>query len=382
VAQRTQKPRVLHIIDKLETGGAERSLLNLCRRINRRRFDVRVCALRGATVISEQLQQIGIPVQCLGLKRWSPVQLAAVAKVVRAHKPGLLHLHLVASSLLGGLVGACSEIPIVCTDQTADWLERNQPVLAKLVPPFRIGLAKRFSKIIAVSGKVRDYNVSCLKAPPGKVVVIPNGIEVEEFANASPSPFFEECKVGPATPVVGTVGRMVPEKAQTLLVEAAARLIAKHPDLKLVIVGDGPLRSEIIEKVRSMRVESHVLLAGRRQDVPGFLCRFNVFALPSASDCMPLALLEAMAAQCPVVATRVGGIPEVVEHGVTGLLVPPAEPEALAATIENLLTDRKLANQFAINGRQLVEEKFSAEAMARRIEAVYCDVLGIAEDAR
>jgi len=370
-----KRPLILHVIDKLGAGGAERSLLNFCRRVDRDRFDIRLCLLRRPTAFSEQLQGIGIPVRCLSLSRWSPMQLAAIGRVVNSIKPDLLHLHLAVSSAVGNMVAAVTHTPMVCTDVSADWLKKSQPFLSRIIPHLRIDLAERFAKIIAVSSHVRRRIVDNVRVPANKVVVIPNGVEAEEFANVPLSPFFERCTIGPEVPIIGTVGRMVPEKGHKFLVQAAALLIAKHPDLRLVIVGDGPLRLAIANQAFALRIGSHVMLAGRRKDVSGFLGRFDVFVLPSIDDDMPLVLLEAMAARRPIVATRVGSIPEVVRHGATGLLVPPAAPQALADAIEKLLTDRRCANQVATMAQRVVREDYSAEEMTRSIEAVYAEVL-------
>ena len=190
--------------------------------------------------------------------------------------------------------------------------------------------------------------------------VIELGIDLERFASGKR--LFD-----PDGPLVGNVARLAEQKGQRTLLEAAAEL----PGVKFAIVGEGELRGELERRTDELGLHDRVLFTGARDDVPDLLATFDVFAFPSLFEGLCLAVIEAQAAGVPVVATPVGGIRETVVDGETGLLVPPQDPQALAAAIRRLLDDRELAGRLAAEARRRVHERFSVQRMVEETLALY-----------
>jgi glycosyltransferase involved in cell wall biosynthesis len=208
--------------------------------------------------------------------------------------------------------------------------------------------------------------------------VIPSGVDTDVFR---PTAARGEAKtrlgLPGAGPVIGTVGRLEPRKGTATLVEAVAVLRnGGHHDAMLVVVGDGPLRRELGAAAERLGIQEHVRFLGDRGDVDAVLAALDVFVLPSRTEGMSNALLEAMAMAHPVVATAVGGTPEVVADGQSGLLVPADDPGTMAAAIARLLDAPGLAARLGAAARQTVEERYGVRRMVRRLEAVYAAVAG------
>jgi glycosyltransferase involved in cell wall biosynthesis len=171
--------------------------------------------------------------------------------------------------------------------------------------------------------------------------------------------------------IVGVVARLEPEKGHRTLLEAWPRVLARVPDAYLLVVGEGHLRPELELMAADLGIESRVVFAGRRDDIPAVTAALDVAVLPSYREAQGLVVLEAMALSRPIVATRVGGIPEMIEDGVSGLLVPPHDAPALADAIARLLLDHPLADTIARRGHDVVHDRFSVEFMVRAIEDLY-----------
>jgi len=176
-------------------------------------------------------------------------------------------------------------------------------------------------------------------------------------------------------PLVGNVAALVPHKGQRHLVEAAARVLPEHPDARFIIAGEGELRASLEQQIRQHHLEKHVMLVGFRADILSLHKAFDVFAMSSVTEGLGTSLLDAMACGKPVVATTVGGIPEVVVHEETGLLVPPRDPPAMAAAIVRLLADARLRQQMGEAGLARVRTHFSAETMVQNTLRVYQQVV-------
>lgn len=195
-------------------------------------------------------------------------------------------------------------------------------------------------------------------------VVVPLGIELDRFSGAEPALRYDG-------PIVGNVARLAEQKGQAVLIDAAPSVLARFPDARFVLVGDGELRGELEARVRALGLADCVLFTGERDDVPELLASFDVFAFPSLFEGLCLAVIEAQAAGVPVVATPVGGIRETVVPGETGLLVPPRDPEALATAIVRLLEDQHEAGHLAGEARRRALERYAVERMVESTIALY-----------
>ena len=204
-----------------------------------------------------------------------------------------------------------------------------------------------------------------------RTVTVHEGIDLARVKAAPPAELHQELWLPHDAPIVGNVAALVPHKGQKYLIGAVARLLRDEPDTRVVIAGEGELQAALVQQIRHHHLEKHVILAGFRPDILSLHKAFDVFVLSSVTEGLGTSLLDAMACARPVVATSVGGIPEVVVDGETGFLVPPRDPEALAAAIGRLISDRGLREKMGAAGLARVQSAFSAEHMVRNTLRVY-----------
>lgn len=206
---------------------------------------------------------------------------------------------------------------------------------------------------------------------PEQAVTVHEGIDLEHVDAAPPVNVHELFWMPHGAPLVGNIGALVPHKGQRHLIDAAALVVREVPDARFLILGEGELKPALEKQIADLALQKHVLLAGFRPDVLSILKGFDLFVMPSVTEGLGTSLLDAMACARPIIASRVGGIPEVVRHGETGLLVPPKDARDLAGAIIRLLLDPALAQKFAAAGLARVREKFSVERMVQETLAVY-----------
>jgi glycosyltransferase involved in cell wall biosynthesis len=204
-----------------------------------------------------------------------------------------------------------------------------------------------------------------------RTVIVHEGIDLARVKAAPPAELHKELWLPHEAPIVGNVAALVPHKGQKYLIDAAARLLRDAPDTRVIIAGEGELHEALAHQIKQHHLEKHVILAGFRLDVLSVHKAFDVFVMSSVTEGLGTSLLDAMACARPVVATRVGGIPEVVVDGETGFLVPPRDPEALAAAIVRLVRDRGLREKMGAAGLARVQSAFSAEHMVKNTLRVY-----------
>jgi starch synthase (maltosyl-transferring) len=267
----------------------------------------------------------------------------------------------------GRVLGRMAGVPVVISSERTMGQEgRARRTLNRATAP----LADR---IICVSARVRDYAEQVIGLPPARLVVVPNGIDLARYTLKTP----QAAGTGSQPVQIGYVGRLDPVKGVTHLLGAAALLRESAPSLAwaLTLVGDGSERAALEAEAAALELAERVRFLGARSDVPALLPTFDLLVLPSLYEGMPNVALEAMASGLPVVATAVGGTPEVVLHGETGLLVPPAEAAALAGALAALAVDPARRARLGAAGRARVERHFTIDAAVRRTEALYRDLL-------
>jgi glycosyltransferase involved in cell wall biosynthesis len=228
--------------------------------------------------------------------------------------------------------------------------------------------------IIALSDWHAQYLLHTDKIDPSRITIIPNGILVEEFSSVAPGSrrvVREELGVGPGDPVVIMVAGLREGKEHDVLIRAASHLVRERPTLKVVIAGDGPTRPRLEQLASSLKMSEHVLFIGERHDVPELLHASDILVLASVAEAMPLSVIEAMAAGTPVVASAVGSVPDIIEDGVNGVLVPPSNTERLAEALARILDDPAAANQMVEHARNSVLENFTLDRMVNDYERLF-----------
>jgi glycosyltransferase involved in cell wall biosynthesis len=234
-----------------------------------------------------------------------------------------------------------------------------------------LALTPTFDRLIAVSKSSERKLIDEGRATV-PVSLIYNGVDLQRYDHQEPCCTLpEEYGMEPGSQIVGVVARLEPEKGHPTLLEAWPGVLRAVPDAYLLIVGEGSRRDALEAQARQLRIAHRVVFTGRRDDVPAVTAALDVAVLPSYREAQGLTILEAMALSRPVVASNVGGIPEMVEDGVTGLLVPPHDAEALTAAIVRLLTDHPFADMLGRAGHDLVHDRFCIEQMVAAVESIY-----------
>lgn len=370
--------RLLYVAGNFVTGGAERHLIEMWRRLDRARFDVRIAVLKREGAFTPLVEAIGLPIADLGVGRriYDPSGLRGLLRLVslvREFRPDVIHGYLFGPNLFAALAGRLCGVPVVCVaKRNVDAFESPRQIAVQR-------LAHRLAThVTAVSREVAASSVA-LGVPAARVTVIENGVDVARFDGATrrePLPGLEG--VPADVPLLGSVGCLAPRKDYGTLLAALARLAARH-DFRCAIAGDGPDRAALEARAAELGLTARVRFLGERSDVDRLLPTFDLFTLSSREEGIPNALLEAMAAARPCVATRVGGNAEVLEDGRTGWLVPPQDPESLAAALAEALARPDEAARRGAAARAAMIAERSIEAMVRRHEAFYRRALGLGD---
>ncbi|HWP35157.1 MAG TPA: glycosyltransferase [Thermodesulfobacteriota bacterium] len=358
---------VLHLMETPDPGGAETLLLNLVARLDPGRYRSVVGTFRPGWLTAE-LARRGIPSVVLPLRRpLDPAWLARALRLVRRAGVELVHAHEFTMNTYGTLLGRLGRLPVIATVHgKAYYADRTRRRLA-----YRF-VGRAASQVVAVSHDVRRFLLEEVGLAPEAVVTIHNGVAPPPpVSPAAAAALRHQLGLPAGTPVVGTVGTLLPVKGHADLLEAVARLAPAVPDLTALICGRPLVLEPLAARAAALGIADRVRFLGYRDDVPALLAVMDVFVLPSLSEGLSLALLEAMAAGLPVVATAVGGNPEVVRDGESGFLVPPRDPGALAERIGRLLRDRALARRLGLAAARRVRQEFSLDAMVQRYEALY-----------
>jgi glycosyltransferase involved in cell wall biosynthesis len=361
--------RIAFCITDLDPGGAERALVQLVTRLDRRRWEPAVFCLAGRGALADELIAAGVPVVCLGARHWTGLGVVwRLLRELRCFRPALLQTFLFHANLAGRIAGRMAGIrTIVSGIRVAEkrnriflWLDRWTNCLV--------------AANVCVSQAVADFSVSRARLAPKKIIVIPNGVDVARFSNARPADL-SQFGIPPGSQVLLTIGRLDRQKGLRDLIEAAALVVAKHPDAHFLLVGEGPERAALERAIREKELVARVHFAGWRADVPELLAASCALALSSHWEGLPNVILEAMAAGRPVAATQVEGTTELVIAGRTGLIVSRQSPQSLAVALESLLADPTRAAAMGQAGRERVAAEFSWEKMVGRYVELYQSIL-------
>jgi len=292
--------------------------------------------------------------------------------LLRRLAPDIVHAHDAHATAMAGLglsmAGSMARSPALVVSRRVDFHLRQNS--------FSRWKHRQVDRFIAASEAIRRMLVAD-GVPAQRTVTVHEGIDVELVQAALPVNVHEAFFLPHGAPVVGNVAALVPHKGQRHLIEAAHLVVREMPDARFVILGEGELREQLERQVREYHLEKHVLLPGFRTDVLGCIKGFDVFAMSSVTEGLGTSLLDAMACSRAIVATRAGGIPEIVEDGRTGVLVEPRDHAAMARSIVQLLRDGALRRRMGEAGLSRVNERFTVERMVAGTAAVYERVAGI-----
>jgi starch synthase (maltosyl-transferring) len=365
--------RLTFVITDLDIGGAERALVALATRLDRSRWLPSVICLGAEGELAETLRRALIPCVCLDVNPWHPLlAVARVALSMRKQRPELVQSFLFHANLAAKLAAPWAGRPwVVGGIRVAERQRRWHLTLDRLTARFSAGS-------VCVSEGVRRFTLEA-GIPPDRLTVIPNGIDPGPFDRAVP---VARSSIGipEGSHLALFVGRLDNQKGLNVLLDAASRVAARSADWYLAIVGDGPKRDWLTERLAADSLSGRVRWLGRRSDIPGLLKSADVLVLPSLWEGMPNVVLEAMASGLPVVATRVEGSEELVQPGRTGWLVPPGDSEALTTALMEASQDADRCRTYGRAGRRRVEEWFTPERVVASYESLWTGLLGVRID--
>lgn len=378
--------KVLHLRSSSGFYGPERQILHLAEIIQHEGFPAEMLVLyrRKATqpLIHPLVGEVNgdrLEVEQLDdYAKFSPKVILNIARKLKERRFSLLHTHDYKANLFGLIAASLVKMPPVATVHLHD-LSTNSLKLYRLLDLVTLHF---FPRVITVAEAIRQELIAG-GLPPDKVVTIHNGIEGRKFAAgafARAERLRQRLGIGTGQPVVSTIGRLSPQKGQKDFLKSAAQVLKALPNARFLILGDGPARQELWDLCHSLGIHKAVSFLGHQRDIAAFMALSDAVVLASVREGLPYVLLEALALGRPVVATQVGGVPEVVQDGEAGLLVPPRRPDRLAEAILYVLRNPAEAARLGQNGRERVLREFTAEAMARKTAEVYREVLGAAYD--
>jgi glycosyltransferase involved in cell wall biosynthesis len=369
--------RVCHLIHELGPGGAEHVLVDLARVAPGAGIDLSVLSLMplGSHRYPQVLHDLGVRVDSLELPfRWDPRGLRRAVRLLRADPPDLLHSHLKHADLVAAYAAPRLGVPMV---STLHLVEEEVGPVARLKRDLGAWARRhRAARTIAVSAAVRRWYLGAFRVDPASMVVIPNGIPAPDPVPAERrADLRAEFGVPDGCLLAATVAIFREGKGHDDLLTAAA-LLGDTP-VRFVLAGSGPEEARLRARVAAEGLAGRVVFAGFREDVAGLLAAADLVVHPSHADALPTALIHALAAGVPAVATRVGGIPEIVGDD-AGVLVPPANPAALAAAIRDLAADAERRHRMGEAARARFAADFGGTTWARRLRALYDEVLAAA----
>lgn len=372
--------RLIIIIDSLGIGGAEYLIVPYLKYLDKTRFEPIVCALniRNGNPIADRIRELGVRVDVFaGHKLLNPWGFLKLLHYFKEQRADLVHCHLHYSTIWGSLAAKILGIPNISTLHVLDNPPRGTRQYWRCMIMWWV-LRNLCDQIITVSEEVRQHHIREGKIMPEKIHTIYNGIDLSHFVldnDYNQISIRKSLCIPPDSPVIITVSVLRPQKGINYLIEALPIILNSEPELRILIVGEGDHKITLKQLAKSKGVQDRVIFAGFRNDVYELLTISNLFVLPTLDDAFPTVLLEAMAAQKPIIASNVGGVPEIIQHGYNGILVPPANPAKLSDACVRLLQNHEQAQTLADAARKSVRKRFNIYKNVQQLNNLYQQLL-------
>lgn len=365
--------KIWYLLPEMKLGGAEQHVLRLASGLRERGHEAGIATIFREGVLAQAVREEKIPFVCLEAgKGWGPKTFFKITRWIRSARPDLLHTYLFGFHFFAGLPAWALNVPAIISSrrEISHWQKRRHRVLENLGNFFT-------DRVICCSMAVERWVLEKENLHPEKVLTLHNGIDLQHFKRGL-TPFGgirREFGIPENAQVVGTVANFASEKGYPILLEAAQTCLKEKENLWFLCVGSGPLEKGIKERAKQIPGHERIVFTGSRRDIPDLLEAMDVFVLASVIEGFPNVLLEAMAMAKPVVASEVGGIPELVESGVNGILILPRDKKALAEAILALLEDSEKRVRLATNAQEKIKREFTLDRMLDQYEALYLSVL-------
>ena len=368
--------RVVHVVLSLDVGGLERNVINQVREGQALGQEVSVVCVTQPGTLASQVESLGGRLFCLDKRPGITLDtISRIRNLFRAMKPDIVHTHQIGTLFYAGpAVASLGRVRtrVVHTEHGREPYNRSarRRWLGRLAGLF---VERFFCLTHDMAAEIIHHRI----VPRSKVRVIDNGIDIDRFRErGDPAALRRSLGIPADSPVIGSVGRLVDVKRHDVLIRAFADLRRAVPDAYLVVVGGGPLENELLALAHRLDVDTCVHLVGHQPEAWKFLYIMNCFALTSRSEGMPQAVLEAAIAGLPIVATRVGGLPELIDDGHTGILIEPNDPEVLTRALLTVLRDPEAAREMGLAALQRVESRFHVRRMAQVYHRHFLEIIG------
>ena len=367
---------VIWMIDSLGPGGAEQLMPTILKNLKQAGFNIRICALqiRAGNPIASELERLGLPVDLIPIPNLrQPFNLVHILRYLRLHRPQLLHTQLEFADILGTLAAKILGIPSVSTVHTLDVFPEKKSAWGRMKLRWFL-LGKFCDRVIAVSEKTRLHYLQSGGLPPDKVITLYNGVDISRFKimdATQTAKLKQELHLPLNSKIIITVAVLREPKGIQFMIRALPAILEQCPDVHYLIVGDGEHGAALTDLVTALAIKNHVTFAGHRTDIPDLLACCDIFVLPTLKDALPTVLIEALAAERPIVASNVGGVPEIIENGVNGLLVPSGDPSKLAEACLKLLKDNEFSRQIVLAGNKTVQQRFNIGSQIEQLSKMY-----------
>lgn len=357
---------ILHTESSTAWGGQENRILNEA--VGIKSLGVRVIiACQPGSKLSQRAREANIEVRVHPMR--TSYDLSAIRfllKLIRHEKVEVINTHSGKDSFLGAVAGRLSKLsPIIV---------RTRHLALPITSKFTYSYLPH--KVVTVSEHVRQYLIRDEGIKPEKVTTVPTGIDLERFSPVKAEEILRtELRLQRDTPIIGTIAIFRKKKGHHILLEAVPDILKVIPYTVFVFAGNGPEQERIKIKVKEMNLEKHVIFLGLRSDIPDILKSLDIFVLPTLQEAFGTSIIEAMAVEKPVIASRVDGVPEIVKDGLNGILVEPGNPKNLTKAIIQLLQDRDGAERMGIEGRKFVETYYTMDKMVKGMYNLYISLL-------
>jgi glycosyltransferase involved in cell wall biosynthesis len=369
--------RILEVINEATIGGGQRHVLSLVEGLDKTIFEVSVACTENGPLV-EDLRSRGIAVHPVDMRKGViHPPLFQLSRLLWRNQIEIMHAHGGVAGVWGRLSAALARTPVrFYTLHGIHYRHYSNPVKRGLFIALERCLAQTTDQIICVAESDRQAGLRRRLFSQDQCTVIRNGIDVPDAETPGKGKQLRKALgIAVDAPIIGTVGRLHRQKGQWILIQAAREIIRVIPNAKVLLVGDGPLRKRLEKQSSSLGLDSSIHFLGGRREAIDIIPIFDVFVLPSFWEGLPYSLLEALALERPVVASAVDGIPEVVVHGESGLLVSPGNPRELAEAVIQLLTNKAYAETLGRKGREVVLEGYCLDRMVRETSELYLSSL-------
>jgi len=367
-----KKTRIMQITHDLAIGGLQKVVVNLCKNIDKSKFDVSVLCLRELGEFASEVMDFGINVRHLPQKENGTDYFGflKVAKILKKDKIDVIHTHNIlpfTDGTIGGLIARVKRI--IHTDHARDFPDKRRYMVAEW-------LMSQFAyKVVGVSEHTTENLIRYEKISKNKITTVVNGIDGAKYnIDINKEKKRRELGLNDKGPIIGACVRLTEQKGITYLLNSITKVQKNFPDINVVIAGEGPLKEKLIKQSKELRIDQNVYFIGPRLDIPEILKLLDIYVLPSIWEGLPMILLEAMAAECATIATKVGGIPTIIKNKQNGTLIDPKNSDQIASEITVLLKSPNLRAKYASNGLRMFRKKFTVEAMTKQYEQLYLGV--------